>query len=101
MFGSIDRFVEVLVLTGIDAGQLDRADMTQVVAALRVSAGSSCGMTEASSPGAFSQKSKKTKNRRPSRPSSSTLDPIKSRFARMPLRHRQHRQRTTFARLSA
>lgn len=35
MFGSFDRFVEVLVLPGIEAGQLDRADMIQVVAALR------------------------------------------------------------------
>lgn len=36
LFGTFDRFVEVLVLPGIEAGQLSRSDMVEVVAALRV-----------------------------------------------------------------
>lgn len=35
MFGSFDRFVEVMVLPGIEAGHLSRTDMVCVVAALR------------------------------------------------------------------
>ena len=35
MFGSFDLFVEVAVLPEIEAGHLSRADMVDVVAALR------------------------------------------------------------------
>jgi hypothetical protein len=35
MFGSFDAFVEVTVLPEIEAGHLSRADMVDVVAALR------------------------------------------------------------------
>jgi len=35
-FGSFDRFVEDHVLPGIAEGKLDRADMVEIVAALRV-----------------------------------------------------------------
>lgn len=35
MFGTFDRFVEVLVLPGIESGGFDRRDMVEVVAALR------------------------------------------------------------------
>ena len=35
-FGSFDRFVEVVVIPGIERGELDREDMIDVIAALRV-----------------------------------------------------------------
>ncbi len=35
MFGSFDLFVEIMVLPEIEAGRLSRADMVDVVAALR------------------------------------------------------------------
>ena len=35
MFGTFDRFVEVFVIPGIEAGQLCRLDMVDIVAALR------------------------------------------------------------------
>ena len=35
MFGSFDLFVEIAVLPGIEAGHLSRADMVDVIAALR------------------------------------------------------------------
>lgn len=36
MFGSFDQFVEQHVLPGIEAGTLDKSDMVDVVAALRI-----------------------------------------------------------------
>lgn len=35
-FGSFDRFVEVVVIAGIERGELSRDDMIEIVAALRV-----------------------------------------------------------------
>ena len=35
LYGSFDLFVEVAILPGIESGELDRADMIEIVAALR------------------------------------------------------------------
>lgn len=35
-YGSFDRFVEVAILPGIESGALDRADMIEIVGALRL-----------------------------------------------------------------
>jgi hypothetical protein len=35
-FGSFDSFVEVVVFPGIETGALDRTDMIEVIAALRM-----------------------------------------------------------------